>query len=36
VSVLKISFLVTGHSGVGSKIPMKPHRLMICNHHHYG
>ena len=36
VSVLQISFLVTGHSGVGAKIPMKPHRLMICDHHHCG
>ena len=29
VSVLQIYFLVTGHSGIGAKIPMKPHRLMI-------
>ena len=24
------------NSGVGAKIPIKPHRLMICDHHHYG
>ena len=28
VSVLQISVLVTGHSGVRAKIPTKPHRLM--------
>ena len=27
VSVLKISFLVTGHAGIGYEIPMKVHRL---------
>jgi hypothetical protein len=34
VSVLQISFPVAGLSGVGARIPMKPHRLMIYDHHH--